>query len=391
MELLIDIFYNGVLALIVAFWILGIRAPRVGKLMTVLKKHRKVVATVLWIAFLALASSFVLYFDYFDDIHDIDEAVDAGAVATADGVNPYSVPVVPRFQEKYSDDLTWSNGTYNYLPLDLVVYTAAREVFGFLGTPVWFVVSNLAFSAVAFYLLRELVRVKWLSYVPFAGIVMLFYAFDNASLTMLLMVASMYAYSRFKTYPEVTAILLMTLAALTKAYAIFPLAVMVLFELQRALAERSLAKTSRVVVASVIGAAIGLAVILPFGLTEVLDSAVFFHASEDARAGTSYGGTLLAEIASESELFTYAAVAVMGLALVLSFLLRNMNDRVLLVIIAFLLVSVKSSQGTLTVAGLFLAIRLRELADARKAKAVKAQTDASPPSEASSQVPDQIT
>jgi hypothetical protein len=81
----------------------------------------------------------------------------------------------------------------------------------------------------------------------------------------------------------------------------------------------------------------------------------------------------------------------MGLALVLSFLLRNMNDRVLLVIIAFLLVSVKSSQGTLTVAGLFLAIRLRELADARKAKALKAQMDASPPSEVSSQAPDQIT
>lgn len=390
MKLLIDIFYNGVLALLVAFWVLGMRASRVGRFVSALKKHGKIVAVLLWAFFIVFASCFVLYFDYFDEVHDIDEAVEAGAAAAADGVNPYVVPVVPRFQERYSDDLAWSNGTYNYLPLDLIVYTAAREVFGFLGAPVWFVAINLLFSAMAFFLLRGLVRVKWMSYVPLAGIVMLFYAFDNASLTMLLMVASMYAYKRLRTYPEIVAILLMALAALTKAYAIFPLAVMVLFELQRALTDRSFVRVSRVVVASVIGAAVGLAVILPFGLTEVLDSAVFFHASEDARVGTSYGGTLLAEIALDSDLFTYAAVAIVVAALALSFLLRNMNDRVLLVIIAFLLVSVKSSQGTLTVAGVFLALRLRELADARKATALKAQTDAKPPSEVSPLAPDQV-
>ncbi len=383
MELLIDIFYNGVLALLVVFWVLGFRAPRVGGLISALKKHRKVVAVLLWAFFIVLASCFVLFFDYFDEVHDIDEAVEGGAAATADGLNPYVVPVVPRFMERYSEDLTWSNGTYNYLPLDLIVYTAAREVFGFLGVPVWFVAVNLLFSAGAFYLLRELVRVRWLSYLPFAGIVMLFYAFDNASLTMLLVVASMYCYKKLGSYPEVVAILLMTLAALTKAYAIFPLAVLVLFELQKAVASRNLVSFSRVAVASAIGAGICLAVILPFGFAEVLDSAVFFHASEDARVGTSFGGTLLAEVALHSGLFTYAAAAVVGLALVSSFLLRNMNDRVLLVIIAFMLVSVKSSQGTLTVAGIFLAIRLRELADARKAAAQKLQANPLPAEDSS--------
>lgn len=378
MGLLIDIFYNGVLAILVALWILGTRPARVGSFVSALKKYRRVVAGLLWAVFIVFASCFVLYFDYFDEVHDIDEAVEGGAAAAADGLNPYVVPVVPRFMERYSENLTWSNGTYNYLPLDLIVYTAAREVFGFLGAPVWFVAVNLLFSAGAFYLFRELVRVRWLSYLPFAGIVMLFYAFDNASLTILLIVASMYCYKRLRSYPEAIAILLMTLAALTKAYAVFPLAVLVLFELQKAVASRNLVSFSRVAVASAMGAGICLAVILPFGFTEVLDSAVFFHASEDARVGTSFGGTLLAEVALDSDLFTYAAAAVVGLALVSSFLLRNMNDRVLLVIMAFMLVSVKSSQGTLTVAGIFLAIRLRELADARKAAAQKMQASPLP-------------
>ncbi len=99
----------------------------------------------------------------------------------------------------------------------------------------------------------------------------------------------------------------------------------------------------------------------------MLDSAVFFHTSEDARMGTSYGGTLLAEIALESDYYSYAAAAMIGLALLGSLWMPNLYDRIILVTVAFLLVSVKSSLGPLTIAGLFLALRLRELADERRA------------------------
>jgi hypothetical protein len=47
--------------------------------------------------------------------------------------------------------------------------------------------------------------------------------------------------------------------------------------------------------------------------------------------------------------------------------LRNLNDRVMLVIVTFLLIAVKSSLAPLTVAGVFLALRIRELADERAA------------------------
>ena len=45
--------------------------------------------------------------------------------------------------------------------------------------------------------------------------------------------------------------------------------------------------------------------------------------------------------------------------------LRSLNDRVLLAVTGFMLVVVKSSLAPLTVAGLFLILRLKELSDER--------------------------
>ncbi len=140
-------------------------------------------------------------------------------------------PVVPRFKEKFDEDIVWTMGTYNYLPLDLLVYSGARFVVGDLGSPVWFVAVNLLLSGLALCLLQGFLKIKWFSYAPFAGIVMLFYSFDNASLTLLLMMLSVFAWKRLGSYPVATGTALMSLAALTKVYAVIPLAVMAMFEL----------------------------------------------------------------------------------------------------------------------------------------------------------------
>lgn len=319
------------------------------------------------------AGAFVADFSYFDEIHDIDEAVNGGAAAIEDGVNPYVEPVVPRFKEKYDEDTVWTMGTYNYLPVDLLVYSGARFILGDLGSPLWFVAVNLFFSGLALYLFQGLIKVRWFSYAPFAGTVMLFYSFDNASLTLLLMVLAIFAWKRLRSYPAAVCVVLMSLAALTKVYAVVPLAIMVLFELQGGISKRDWTRAGRALIATAAGAAIAAAVMALFGFTEVLDSAVFFHTSEDARVGTSYGGTLLAEIALESDYFPYLAVAIVGLALLGSMWMPNLYDRIILVVISFLLVSVKSSLGPLTVAGLFLALRLKELADERNVAVAMAE------------------
>jgi len=89
----------------------------------------------------------------------------------------------------------------------------------------------------------------------------------------------------------------------------------------------------------------------------------------DARIGTSTGGTLLSELTFASDYTVEITIVVIAAALLLGLTLRNMNDRVLLVTVAFLLVAVKSSLAPLTVAGVFLALRLWDISCARASKA----------------------
>jgi hypothetical protein len=386
----LDLFYNGILVVIVSIWVIGLRSAGMGRLVAALKKRATLITVLAWIAFIAFAVSFVLYFSYFEEIHDIDNAVEAAVTSLENGVNPYEEYVVPRFKGKYAPNPAWSMGPYNYLPLDLMVYVGAHETLGFLGTPVWFVVANLVFSGAALYLLRRITDVGWLSFAPFAGIVMLFYSFDNASLTLLFMIASVYARNRSKFHPEAMSIILMSLAMMTKIYAILPFAVLVLFDLQANVVAKNIRKTAEVLVAVALGAVIALLLMLPFGVSNVLDAAVFFHGSEAARVGTSTGGTLLSELTFASDYYVEITVIALAATLFAGLMLRNLNDRVLLVTVVFLLVAIKSSLAPLTVMGVFLALRLWDISCARAAKDVLSDKpqpvspEADPPKESAS-------
>ncbi len=361
---MIDIFYNGLLAGLLLMWVIGTRRAYMGRAVTVLKRHIYVVSAFFWLAFVVFAAAFVTNFDYFDSIHDIDEAVEAAVVSHEEGINPYEEFVIPRFKSRYVSGVDWTFGPYNYLPLDLFVYIGSYELLGWLGSPEWFVVTNLLLSAAAFAVLRTLLKSEWVAYAPLAGIVMLFYAFDNASLTLLLMVLAMYAYLRAQWRPGVVAIFLMVLATLTKIFAAIPLVILVLFELQSQISRRKWKDVAWTAAVTAAGAVTAVLVMLPFGIQNVLDSAVFFHTSEELRVGTSCGGTLLSEIALGSEYYSMISAAFVFASLIVGMKFRSLNDRVLLTTMVFLLVSVKSSQAPLIVVGLFLILRLREISDA---------------------------
>ncbi|UCE81092.1 MAG: hypothetical protein JSV94_01275 [Methanobacteriota archaeon] len=362
---LIDLFFTGIFASIILLWVLGVRGFKIGRIASAMKRHLAVTSVLFWTALIIFAALFIVYFDYFADIHDIDEAVQAAVKHYLIGVNPYEEYVVPRFQGKYAPNVMWTLGPYNYLPIDLFVYVGLHEAIGWLGFPTWFVIANLILSGAAFVVLRKILKTDWIAYAPVAGIVMLFFSFDNASLTLLLMVLSMFAYKRAKWHPGGLAILIMALATLTKVFAGIPLVVLVLYEFQAGIKARSWKRVGETVTASAMGAGIALLLFLPFGITNVLDAAVFFHGSEDLRVGTSVGGTILSEILSGSEYYTMISAAVVFAALVVGMRLKSLNDRALLAIVAFLLVAVKSSLAPLTVAGLFLILRLKELSDER--------------------------
>ena len=363
---MIDIFYNGIFAGIVLLWVIGSRRAYMGRVVTALKKHLLVLSAVFWIVFIIFAFVFVTNFDYFDRIHDIDEAVERAVVSYEEDINPYEEYVIPRFKTRYVPGVEWTLGPYNYLPVDLFVYAGYYEALGWLGSPIWFVVTNLLFSGIAFVVLREMLDSSWMVYLPVAGIVMLFYSFDNASLTLLLMVLSMYVYTRARWHPGAIAIVLMALATLTKIFAAIPLVILVLFELQRSVTLRNWRTAAEAVAASAIGGALAILVMLPFGIQNVLDSAVFFHTSEELRVGTSVGGTLLSEIALGSEYYSMISAALVFASLIVGMRMRSLNDRVLLTTSVFLLVSVKSSLAPLIIAGVFLMLRLKEMSAARE-------------------------
>lgn len=361
---LIDPLYNGIVGFVVVIWLLGRRCAGRGRTKRFVSRYRMPIAAALWAVFLVLAIAFVARFDFFAEIHDIDDAVEAAAEGLVQGVNPYSEPIVPRFQKRYSPDVGWTYGTYNYLPFDLLIYTGARAVLGFLGHPLWFVSANLAFGAVAWTIFQPLVRTRHIFYVPVAGTITIFYTFDNAMLTLMLLTMALYVGRRWHWHPRLLSIILLALAGLTKAYALLPFGIVALFELQNGIAYRDKRRLAEIVIALAASFVVAAALLLPFGADDVIDSALLFHTSPESREGTSSGGTLLSELMGDAEHYSLIALGTMLLPIILGLRFRNDLERVVFASVVFLMVIPKSSYAPLTVSGLFLALWLRERADA---------------------------
>ncbi len=355
----LDIAYNGFLFFMLAMCLLGmlkLQGPR--RLTVWVRHHSRFIVGILWAAFISFLVGYLVFFNALKDEHDIPDAVSAAVNGFDNGLNPYVDAVVPRFETHNGLEYTLGMGTYNYLPLDLLVYSGMHYVLGFAGFPFWFVLSNLAFLAIAFYLFHELVPVKWASYIPFAGMVALFYSFDNCSLTILLMILSVYALTRLKWgYSPALSVFLMGLAVLTKVYAAIPFAVLVIWLLQEQFRTRRPWEALKVFGGVGASLAAGALLVLPFGMTDVLNSAVFFHLSASSRSGTASGGTVLAELAMNNAYYAYIAVGAVIVALIASIRLRDLYDRIMIVSFVFLMVVVKDSLSLVTIPGIFLAIR----------------------------------
>lgn len=365
---MLDVFYNGVLLSILLLWLLSERPKRFGGLVAFAKIHPRSLVTVLWTVFLSFAVAYCLCFDQLADTHDIPNAVDSAVVSQSGGVNPYSHDVVPRFEDRYTSPPSWSLGPYNYLSLDLIAYYGIHAFAGGLGMPLWFVAANLMFSAAAFIILQDMLQAKWRFFAPIAGIAMLFYSFDNTSLTFLLIVASMYLYSRLKSSNGIVATIVLGLAVMTKIYAIIPFIVFVLYELQLRAHLRDWRVFAKVSASVGVSGVIAIGLMLPFGIDNVIDSAVLFHLSAEARVGTSSGGTFLSVLPLSGDLSTIISVVLVVVSVIAAFRLKSLNNRMLLTSLILLVVVSKSSQALLVVPGLFLVLRMRETYLVRKAQ-----------------------
>ncbi|MCU0859426.1 MAG: hypothetical protein MUE55_02420 [Thermoplasmata archaeon] len=381
---LFDWLYNILIVVIALIWLVDAKYTGVLSRLVKRRPSRKVLATVLWICFLFSASVFAAGYDYFERSHDVDDAVEAAADAFLDGTNPYVEPVVPRFAEmghfvligdQADGDILWAYGPYNYLPLDLLFYSSCYGALGWLGSPTWFVLVNVVLAAASMYVLNLRFRADWLMFAPAAGMVVVFLAFDNSALTLLLMVVALHLRDRSKVLPHELSLLVLGLATLTKIFAAIPLAVVLIHDLQTRVRVRDISALLRTAGAVVACGALALVVLVPFGVSDVLDSTVFIYSSGETREDRPMGGTLLSELMPDSPYYSVISIAAIGVTLLLGLRLKSINDRVLLVSLAFLAVSVKSTLAPFVVPALFLSLRVWE---SRTAKDAGKSSDPSP-------------
>ena len=68
-----------------------------------LKQWSWAFSLLFWVIFVTFASWYAINFDYFAEIHDIDDATNTAVNSVSDGINPYEEYVVPRFKDKLYD------------------------------------------------------------------------------------------------------------------------------------------------------------------------------------------------------------------------------------------------------------------------------------------------
>jgi hypothetical protein len=366
---LIDWLYNLMIVLIAAIWIAQLRGKPLLRRRPISPRAKVLVGVALWLMFILSATLFVANYAYLERSHDVDDAVQAAVDGFLDGTNPYESPIVPRFAEMGhfaiiggtgDGTIEWAYGPYNYLPVDLLVYSAAFLLLGGLGSPGWFVAANVIFTVASFYILNRMLRLKWTTLAPLAGCAAVLLAFDNSSLTLMLMVSAMYLWKTSEFAPRQLSIIMLGLATLTKVFAVIPLAVLVLYDLQEGIGKRDRRLLLQSAAAVAACAVIAIVMIVPFGLSNVLDSTVFIYSSGEVREDRPMGGTILSELIPDSPYYSLITLVTIAGTLLAGLKFKSKHDRVILVALAFLLVSVKSTLAPFTVPLLYLVLRADE-------------------------------
>jgi uncharacterized membrane protein YqjE len=205
-----------------------------------------------------------------------------------------------------------------------------------------------------------MLRLKWTTLAPLAGCAAVLLAFDNSSLTLMLMVSAMYLWKTSEFAPRQLSIIMLGLATLTKVFAVIPLAVLVLYDLQEGIGKRDRRLLLQSAAAVAACAVIAIVMIVPFGLSNVLDSTVFIYSSGEVREDRPMGGTILSELIPDSPYYSLITLVTIAGTLLAGLKFKSKHDRVILVALAFLLVSVKSTLAPFTVPLLYLVLRADE-------------------------------
>jgi hypothetical protein len=314
-----------------------------------------VVSVILSAVFIGLLAGSIAFATDLDRSHDIDDAVGAACVHFVHGGNPYRDEVVPRFTEIYHEGVEIENGTLNYLPLTLFVYSGAYLLLGFIG-PAWFEVSNILFGIVtAFVLAAVFPKLRRSILFPSVGIVTVFFAFDNIMLTILLFSAFLFFLIRSRArFRILFALVFLFLAFSVKMAAMLSLGVFVLFLVQR-YRLRDGEVNLQLAIFFTFAAAASIGSIALFGFGNLMDSTFLFMSDPAVRSdGAYFGGTILAEIVGDSPMFSIVSYSILLAVLAGTLFVKGLVNRLFMAEAILPFVTVKDSQSLLAIPLLLL-------------------------------------
>lgn len=238
------------------------------------------VVTIVFILMVLLISSLILPFS------DVENAMTAGIKAFWSGINPYTEDVVPHILISPSGSTKTVLGSYNYGPLDLLVYSIGFYMFSWLlGDSWWIVGFNLILIFIIYFIFHHTFpnissSIKY----PIFMLPMAFFLPDNAVLMCVFLALAGWCYINFQKYKHMTVVILLTLGVLTKLFIVFVLAGYFVYVFK--------SEIILWVQYTILGSVLSFIIMYPFNILAVIDSAFFFHSDLDTRTqfATIQGG-----------------------------------------------------------------------------------------------------
>lgn len=208
---------------------------------------------------------------------DIEDAMQGAIKAFFfNGKNPYVSKVVPHIFISGNNSYE-QNGTYNYGPIDLLVYGFGYLLFHpIVGNSWWLMVTNFILVIFIYFIIRNIIPIpETIKFIPFMLLSSLFMQ-DNIILMAVFLAIAWYIHVKVETdykYPLITVVL--TLGSFTKMYLVFVLVAYFFYVFKN---DIHLWITNGIIslVTSVI-------VIFPFGIINVIDSIIIFQINLDMR------------------------------------------------------------------------------------------------------------
>ncbi|HEC82544.1 MAG TPA: hypothetical protein ENI53_01500 [Thermoplasmatales archaeon] len=299
------------------------------------------------------------YYHNIEEAHDIDDAVTAACRHFIDGTNLYEENIVPRFAEKYhGKDTEIKYATFNYPPITLIGYSIPFIILFPIVGNFWFPLFNIILGAISFIVLSiAFPRFDKIFIASFIGMLTLFFLFDNIMLTLAFMSVAIYFYfSSPNKYNISFSILFVTLAAMVKMIGAITAAIFLLYIIQKNLKNHKVIKQVGISISAIL--ILALITIAPFGITNILNSTVYYFSDIDIRSLSSEcGGTLLMTLLltiGKIQLFPIIMKITVGMIILGSLFISELLPRIFVSEIISSFVMIKASHALILIPAMTL-------------------------------------